>query len=84
MKDNMLTEYEVPEVSNYKCYKLGNILYIPHYHKPFVFVGPSVRTLNYAKRPEFTARYFYKNELLKLGASEITEMLWSTSARNEK
>ncbi len=77
-------EFDVPEKANYKCYKVGKILYIPHYNNPGVYVGPSKRIETGFIRANYPARYFYKHELLKMGALEITEQLWCTSARDQK
>jgi hypothetical protein len=80
----MDTEYAVPETKAYKCYKVGNILYVPHYTNPGVYVGPSIRQETGFVKGKYVARFFYKNELIKMGASEIIEQLWSTSARDQK
>ena len=80
----MDTEFESPDFAQYKCYKMGGILYIPHYVKPGVYVAPSIKTTNAFGRPDFAARYFYKHELIAMGASETMETLWKTSARDQK
>ena len=80
----MSTEYATPETKSYRCYKVGDILYVPHYNNPGVYVGPSKRIETGFIRADYHARYFYKHELLKMGATEIMEQLWVTSARDEK
>jgi hypothetical protein len=80
----MDTEFESPDFAQYKCYKIRGVLYIPHYVKPGVYVAPSIKTTNAFGRHDFSARYFYKHELLAMGASEIMETLWKTSARDSK
>jgi len=79
----MPNEYAVPETKAYKCYMLGNILYVPHYTKPGVYIGPSTRHETIFIKGRYTARTFFKQELVKLGATVVIENLWSTSARNE-
>jgi len=78
------TEFDVPDRANYKCYKLGNVMYIPHYELPGVFVGPSKRKESKFIRADYVARHFYKSELVKMGATEHIEQLWTTSARDQK
>ena len=80
----MSTEYATPETAAYKCYKVGDILYVPHYNNPGVYVGPSVRKDSGYIKANYSARYFYKHELIKMGAVEITEQLWTTAARSQK
>ena len=80
----MDAEFDVPERANYKCYKLGNVMYIPHYELPGVYVGPSVRKESKFIKADYTARHFYRSELVKMGASEVIEQLWTTLARNQK
>lgn len=55
----------------YRCYKLGQVLYIPSYNDEGIFVGPAGR-----KRIEA--------DLIKLGALPVNEMLYVTSARDGK
>jgi hypothetical protein len=55
----------------YRCYKLGQVLYIPSYNDEGIFVGPGGR-----KRIEA--------DLIKLGALPVNEMLYVTSARDGK
>ena len=81
---DLTTEFESPDFAQYKCYKLSGILYVPHYVKPGVFVAPCIRIENQFGRSDFPARYFYKHELIAMGASEIMETLWKTSARDDK
>ena len=78
----MPTEYAVPETKNYKCYMLSNIMYVHHYTKPGVYVGPSIRHETSFIKGRYTARTFFKEELVKLGATVVVENLWSTSARD--
>lgn len=80
----MNTEYATPETKNYKCYKLNDILYVPHYNNPGVYVGPSVRQETGFIKGKYNARYFYRHELIRMGAIEVTEQLWQTPARDEK
>ena len=80
----MVTEYETPETKSYKCYKMNQILYVPHYNNPGIYVGPSTRQETGFIKGKYTARLFYKHELIKMGATEVIEQLWSTNARNEK
>jgi hypothetical protein len=80
----MDTEYSIPETKNYKCFKLGNIMYIPHYEIPGLFVGPSKRTETGRIKAIYERRSFYKDELVRMGAAETYEQLWSTSARDQK
>jgi hypothetical protein len=82
-KPNSKTEFETPEFSNYKCYKMGGILYVPHYVKPGVYVAPAIKVVGPNGRSEFTTRYFYRHELLSMGAVETKESLWKTYARDE-
>jgi hypothetical protein len=63
---------------------MGGILHIPHYTKPGVYVAPCIRITNNFGRPDFPARYFYKHELLAMGAVEVMETLWKTTARDSK
>lgn len=77
-------EYEVPETKNYKCYKVGNIMYVPHYTIPGMYVGPSKRVETGFIRANYTARYFYEQELKRMNATEVFEQLWATSARDGK
>ncbi len=79
-----MSEYCIPETANYKCYKIGNVLYVPHYNNPGVYVGPSVKEDTGFIKGKYVARYFYKHELVKMGATEVIEQLWSTSARDKK
>ena len=79
-----MPEFESPDFSQYKCYKMGGILHIPHYTKPNVYVAPCIRITNNFGRPDFPARYFYKHELLAMGAVEVMETLWKTTARDSK
>jgi hypothetical protein len=79
-----MSEYCIPETANYKCYKINKILYVPHYNNPGVYVGPSVRENTGFIKGNYVARYFYKHELIKMGATEVIEQLWSTSARDQK
>jgi len=83
-KLNINTEFESPDFSNYKCYKMGGILYVPHYTKPGVYVAPCIRVELPTGRADFPARYFYKHELLAMGAVETKESLWKTYARDDK
>ena len=55
------TEFDVPDRANYKCYKLGNVMYIPHYELPGVYVGPSKRKESKFIRADYVARHFYKS-----------------------
>ena len=55
----------------YRCYKIGQILYIPSYNDEGIFVGPGGR-----KRIEA--------DLVKLGALPVNELLYVTSARDGK
>jgi len=55
----------------YRCYKLGQVLYIPSYNDEGIFVGPAGR-----KRIEA--------DLIKLGALPVNELLYVTSARDGK
>jgi len=80
----MDTEYAIPETKNYKCYKMGNIMYIPHYEIPGLFVGPSKRIETGRIKAIYERRSFYKEELVRMGASETYEQLWSTNARDQK
>jgi hypothetical protein len=80
----LILEFESPDFSQYKCYKMGGILHIPHYTKPGVYVAPCIRITNNFGRPDFPARYFYKHELLAMGAVEVMETLWKTTARDSK
>jgi len=81
---DLITEFESPDFAQYKCYKLNNILYVPHYVKHGVFVAPCIKIENQFGRNDFSARYFYKHELIAMGASETMETLWKTSARDDK
>ena len=53
----------------YRCYKLGQVLYVPSYSDEGIFVGP-------AGRRRFEA------DLIKLGGKPVNEMLWATLARD--
>ena len=53
----------------YRCYKLGQVLYVPSYNDEGIFVGPAGR-----RRIEA--------DLIKLGAKPVNEMLWATLARD--
>jgi len=77
-------EFESPDFAQYKCYKMGGILHIPHYVKPGVYVAPCIKIVNQFGRSEYPARYFYKHELLAMGAVEVMETLWKTTARDSK
>jgi hypothetical protein len=80
----METDYATPETKSYKCYKIGQVLYVPHYNNPGIYIGPSTRQETGFIKGKYTARLFYKNELIKMGATEVIEQLWSTAARDEK
>jgi hypothetical protein len=55
----------------YRCYKVGQILYIPSYNEEGIFVGPAG-----VKKIEA--------DIIKQGATPVNEMLWVTSAREGK
>lgn len=55
----------------YRCYKLGQVLYVPSYNEAGIYVGPGGR-----KRIEA--------DLVKLNAKPVNEMLWTTMARDGK
>ena len=80
----METDYAVPESKLYKCYKVHGVLYVPHYTNPGIYVGPSTRVDTGFIKAKYNARYFYKHELIRMGASEIMEQLWVTSGRDAK
>jgi hypothetical protein len=77
-----MTEYEVPETRQYRCYKLGNTLFVPHYTIPKMYVGPSKRVETGFIKANYPARYFYEQELKRMNATIVVEQLWSTPARN--
>ena len=80
----MTNQHDFPDVKNYKCYKLGQQLYVPHYSQPGLYVAPSIRKENiYRNKVEYYARTFYGAELTKMGAIQVMEQLWETKARNE-
>jgi len=78
------TDYSTPEIRSYKCYKIGDILFVPHYNNPGIYVGPSTRQETGFIKGKYTAQLFYSHELLMMGAREVTEQLWATSARDHK
>ena len=43
---DLATEFESPDFGNYKCYKMGGILHVPHYTKPGVYVAPCIKIVN--------------------------------------
>jgi hypothetical protein len=65
-----MIEYQMPETRQYRCYKLGDILFVPHYTIPKMYAGPS--------KP----KYFDEQELKRMNATIVVEQLWSTAARN--
>ena len=77
-------EFESPDFAQYKCYKMGGTLHVPHYTKPGVYVAPCIKIVNQFGRNEYPARFFYKHELLAMGAVEVMETLWKTYARDNK
>ena len=56
-----------------KCYLLNDILYIPHYDVPGVFVKPGFQD---GMRVQ-TGSSVDEHELLKSGATAKVEMLWN-------
>jgi hypothetical protein len=79
----MSTEYATPEYKSYRCYKVNQVLYVPHYTNSGIYVGPSTKQETGFIKGKYTARLLYKHELIKMGASEVIEQLWSTSARDK-
>jgi hypothetical protein len=55
----------------YRCYKVGQILYIPSYNDEGIFVGPGGVTRIEA-------------DIIKQGAIPVNELLYVTSAREGK
>ena len=76
--------FDVPERANYSCYKLNGITYLPHYDIPAMYVGPSKRIESGFIKAHYESVKFFKNELIRLGAVEVKEQLWTTHARNQK
>ena len=75
---------DYPSIKNYLCYKVGDHLFVPHYTQPGLYVGHSIKKP--CPQPNTFSYYFksyYKRELLNMGAKEVMEHLWETSARNE-
>ena len=67
-----MSSKDIPHAMDlYRCYKIGQVLYVPSYNDEGIFVGPGGR-----KRIEA--------DLIKLGAMPVNEMLWVTSARDGK
>lgn len=54
------------------CYRLNDVLYVPHYRNGAIFVGPGY--------PRVTRRRYSAEELLARGAVPVTEMMWSRDA----
>jgi hypothetical protein len=81
---DLVTDHEVPDMANYKCYKIGNTLYVPHYTVPGLYVGPSVRRETKFIKADYVARQFYRSELIKMGASVEMHPLWVTPARDQR
>ncbi len=80
---NLISDFDVPEMANYRCYKIDNILYLPHYTIPGCYVGPSVRKESKFIKADYVARQFYRSELIKMGASVEMHPLWATPARDQ-
>ena len=80
----MPTEYATPETKSYKCYKVGNTLFIPHYDIPGLYVGPSKRVETGRIKAHYERRSFYKEELMRMNATQVQEQLWTTAARDQK
>lgn len=65
------------ERHDYKVYKLGGLIYVPHYRNPNAYVGPGY--------PRWTANTYSRVELMDAGAHEFTMALFprgTTAARN--
>ena len=80
----MPTEYATPETKTYKCYKVGEVLFVPHYNNPGIYIGPATRQETGFIKGKYTAQLFYAHELLMMRAREVTEQLWVTSGRDAK
>jgi hypothetical protein len=65
---------ELPELTKQAVYRVGQVLYLPHYTKPNLFVGPGF--------PKHDPRMFFKGELLARGAIKDQAMLWPRAYRD--
>jgi hypothetical protein len=59
---------EPHQVEETICYRVAQIIYVPHYRNPHVFVGPGYPKLNITR--------FSEDELKSCGAVPIKRMLW--------
>ena len=57
------------------CYKLGDILFVPHYKRIGVFVGPGHQEFDKIPVPNRSIEYS-EMELISLGATKVQESLW--------
>ena len=66
----MNTYVEMCEKKEHKCYVLRDLLYVPSYNEAGVFVG-------------LTSKKYEENQLIRAGAEEKFESLWTRkSAKN--
>ena len=68
----------------FKCYKLGQTLFVPHYNEEGVFVAPGhlVKFLDPEhKKIYWESKTYIASELLRAGAVAEKHNLWSTKAR---
>lgn len=56
-----------------KCYKLGQIIYVPHYSFPGLWAQPGYT--DGIRRS--SGNYLTERDLLMVGAVQVTHMLWS-------
>lgn len=65
---------ETPELTLQAVYRVGRVVYLPHYTKPNVYVGPGF--------PQHDPRMFFKGELLAAGVIRDQAMLWPRAYRD--
>jgi len=59
---------DVPTMKNQAVYRLGRVVYVPHYRKPNLYVGPGF--------PRHDPNMYYPGELLAKGCVKDHMSLW--------
>jgi hypothetical protein len=63
-----MTDFDVPGRKTHRVYRVGRVVYVPHYTRPYLYVGPGY--------PKLDPREWYPGELERRGAIEDHMDLW--------
>jgi len=59
---------DIPVMKTQRVYRVGRVVYVPHYRKQNIYVGPGF--------PAHDPRMYYGGELVSMGAIEDHMDLW--------